>query len=229
MGRFHPLTLDRLDAMLKQPECPACGEMERSTSRYLRALLREGKSADGVWERLQRTWGLCRQHTRGVLAEEPQTAPGADTAALYRRLAEAMLAQAGWGQPRAERLTAPEMRALLKPDGMCLACEQLGEYQRAVVQGLVRTLESNDPPSFREAYFRGDGLCLPHLRPALGVVEDREIANSLARHFLGGIHAITVDPEAFLKAARHVTAASLPASSDACRRAIERFTGRLGS
>lgn len=229
MGRLHPLTLDRLEQMLKHPGCPTCGEMERSTSRYLRALLREHKSADGVWERLQRTWGLCRQHTRGMIAEEPSTSPGVNTAALYRWFAEAMLTRAGWCKPRAERFTAADLRALLKPEGMCLACEQLGEYQRAIVHGLVRTLESNDPPSVREAYFRGDGLCLPHLRLALGTVEDRQIATSLARHFLNGIHAIALDLEAFLASANADPASSTPRSSDASRRAVERFTGRPGS
>jgi hypothetical protein len=164
-----------------------------------------------------------------MLAEEREAAPGANTAALYRGLTEAMLAQPGWGKPRAERLTAAEMRALLKPEGMCLACEQLGEYQRAIVLGVVRTLESNNPPVVREGYFRGDGLCLPHLRLALGAVEDRQIATSLAHQFLGGIQAIAVDLEAFVNAVNAATASSTPASSDACRRAVERFTGRLGS
>src|SRR5438128_1781603 len=158
MAALHPLTLDRLERVLQQAGCPVCNEMERTTSRYLRALIREHKSHDRVWERLQRTWGLCRQHTRGMLAEEPRTLPGVSTATLYHWLAETMLEKA-----TGARLTPAELRVLLKPEGMCLACEQLGEYQRALVQSLVRTLESGDPPSAREAYFRRDGLCLPHL------------------------------------------------------------------
>lgn len=229
MTRLRSVAVDRLEEALRQPGCPACAEMERVTSRYLHALLREHTSGDGVWERVQRTWGLCRQHTRGLLAEEPEPTPGVNTAALYRWLAEAMLAQAGWGKSRAVRLTAAEMRALLKPEGMCLACEQLGEYQRAIVHGLVSALESNNPPLVRETYFRGAGLCLPHLRLALSAVEDRQIATSLARHFLGGIHALAVDLGAFLNAVNATTASSTPASSDPCRRAVERFTGRLGS
>jgi hypothetical protein len=43
-----------------------------------------------------------------------------------------------------------------------------------------------------------------------------------------GIQAIAVELEAFLKMARGDTT-SPPTSSDACRRAVERFTGRLGS
>lgn len=153
--------------------------MESATSRYLRSLIREHKSADGVWGRLQRTWGLCRQHTRGMLAQEPAAVPGLGTATLYRWLAEALL-----GKARRARLRPAEFRTLLKPEGMCLACEQLGDYQRAVVHSLIRMLESVETGAVREAYFQGDGLCLPHLRLGLGVVDDRDTATAVVQHFL---------------------------------------------
>ena len=128
------------------------------------------------------------------------------------------------------RLTPAEFRAVLKPEGMCLACEQLGEYQRALVQSLVRTLEAGDPPSVHEAYFRGDGLCLPHLRLALGVVDDRVTAKSLAEHFLKGIQASAKELEGFLAASTDTTASSpVTAAAEVWMRAVERFSGRLGT
>jgi hypothetical protein len=113
---------------------------------------------------------------------------------------------------------------------MCLACEQLGEYQRAVVRGLVRTLESGDPSSVRAAYFRGDGLCLPHLRLAFGVVDDRDTASALGQRFLKGIESCATGLERVLASSADAATAPPAATPDEVgMRAVERFSGRLGT
>ena len=223
--RLHPLSLDRLVVGLRQPGCPICNQMESATSPYLRSLIREHKNADGVWGRLQRTWGLCRQHTRGMLAQEPSSFPGLGTATLYRWLADALLEKA-----RRSRFTPAEFRTLLRPEGMCLACEQLGDYQRAVVQTLVRALEAREMTAIKKTYFEGEGLCLPHLRLGLGVVDNRETAAALVEHFLKGVEAVARDLETFLASPPAATAAPGEApGAPAWERAVERFSGRLGS
>jgi hypothetical protein len=159
-----------------------------------------------------------------MLAEEPRTVPGVSIATLDRWRAEALLSKAGGA-----RLTPAAFRRLLKPEGMCLACEQLGEYQRVLVRSFARTLEAGDPPSIREAYVAGDGLCLPHLRLALGLMDDRDTANALAQHFLISIRSCATGLERFLAASASPASLS-PASTppDVRMRAVERCSGRLG-
>lgn len=225
---LHPLTLDRLEEALKQSGCPVCFEMDRVTRRYLRALLREHKASDAVWTRLQRTWGLCRHHTRGLLAEEAQSLPGFAAATLYQWLAEALLKQAGWDDSgRWGRLGPAAFRALLKPEGICLACEQLDEYQRSIAQTLVSTLASGEPPGIRDAYLRGDGLCVPHLRLALSVAHHADTERLLTRHFLDRLDALSRELAWFREEVSNGAVAG--AESDVWRRAVERFTGRLST
>jgi hypothetical protein len=55
------------------------------------------------------------------------------------------------------------------PSGRCPACQVLAESEEMLVQTLLATLPQ---PAFREAYMASAGVCLPHLRQALGQVED---------------------------------------------------------
>jgi hypothetical protein len=222
------LVLDDLEEAAKQPGCQVCWEIGHSSRKYFRALLREHRANEGVWESLQRTWGLCRQHTRALLAAEGETVRDFSTATLYRWLGEVLLAKAGWGESETYHLSPRRLRALLRPEGACLACEELGEYQRAVVGSLVRALASGAPSALVDTYFRGDGLCLPHLRLALGLTEYGDTIDQLAAHFLSRIQRLTTELEAFLKAFAQDGLLGEKSQSDVWRRAAERFAGRLG-
>ncbi len=171
---------------------------------------------------------MCRQHTRGLLAEEAQSLPGFSAATLYQWLAEALLKQAGWEDSGRYRVAPAAFRTLLKPEGMCVACEQLGEYQRAIAQALVRTLASGAPPAIHDSYLRGDGLCLPHLRLALGLAHHVDTERLLKKHFLGRLEALSRELADFREGAAS-GAAGEKKGSDAWLRAVERFAGRLGT
>lgn len=224
---LHPLSLARLEAALAQPGCPVCWEMERSSRHYLARVLREHKGSQEVWARLRQNWGLCPPHTRGLLAEEAQTIRGFSAATLYRWLTETLLREAGRLGAGGSRPGRGRFRALLKPSAGCLACQQLGEYERAVTGGLVRTLSSGEPPTVREAYLRGDGLCLPHLRIALDVAEDPDTADLLTEHFCDQLQALAGRLDAFLEAHTADGAVRRTVDPDAWLRAAERFSGRL--
>jgi hypothetical protein len=112
---------------------------------------------------------------------------------------------------------------------MCLACEHLGEYQRALVRGVVRTLESRDPRAVCDAYFKADGFCLPRPRLALGVVDDRATAKSLAEHFLKGIQASATELGRVVAPSTNTSSASAENIPSGLMRAVERFAGRLGT
>lgn len=226
---LHPLTLARLEDALAHPGCPACWRMERSSRNYLRELLREDKGSEKVWERLRQSWGLCLPHTRGLLAEEARTITGFSTATLYRWLTEALLREAGWDGSGGHRSRRRGFRALLEARGACLACQQLGEYERAVIGGLVRTLTSGEPPTVRDAYLRGDGLCLPHLRIALDLTDHPGTIDLLSGRFRDSLRALAVELEVFLQAHTPNGAGQGKSDSDVWVRAAERFAGRLDS
>jgi hypothetical protein len=217
----HPLAVDRLERALRDRGCPVCAELARSTARYLRGVLREHKSAEGVWERLRQTWGLCREHTRGLLAEETRSVPGFSTATLYGWLAQALLHDV--------RRRPAAVRGLVKRDGECLACEQLGAHEQTVVRDLVRLLASGQPATIRETYLAGDGVCLPHLGAALDVADDRETSSLLTEHFLGRLRELVGELEAFREAATRDGSTPANAAPDPWVRAAERFAGKLGA
>jgi hypothetical protein len=224
----HPLTLARLEDAVARPGCPVCWEMERTSHNYLARLLREHKGSEEVWKRLRRSWGLCLPHTRRMLAAEARTIAGFSTATLYRWLAEALLREAGRVGPGRHRGNRRGLRALLKLRADCLACEHLGDYEQAVVGGLVRTLASGEPATVREAYLHGDGLCLPHFRLALDLADRRDAVELLSERFLAGLEVLATELEAFLDAHTPGGADRAKADSDIWLRAAERFAGKLG-
>ena len=137
---------------------------------------------------------------------ETLVARSSRAADLYRRLAGELLRRCDWD--RSDRYTPGHQafRALLKPDGMCPACERINEDQRAMVRAIVSALSA---PEARVVYRTGAGLCLPHLRIALGIVDDPSASSCLVTHFLRGIE-------------------SFVAASGEDRDGIERLTGYLG-
>lgn len=224
---LHPLTLVKLEDALAQAGCPICWDMDRSTRRYLRGLLRADKGAEGVWERLRQNWGLCPPHTQRLLAEEAETIPGFSTATLFRSLIDALLSGARGGGSGRHRLGRRAFRALLRPEGGCLACEQLGDYERAVIGGLVEALTAGRPPEIREMYVHGDGLCLPHLCIALDRAGTSGTADLLRERFQSRLEALAAELEAFVEAHAPNGSRQEKSHSDVWLRAVEQFSGRL--
>ena len=224
---LHPLTLDRLEAALAGPGCPICWEAERSRRHYLRSLLREHKGSEGVWASLRRNWGLCLPHTRGLLAEETRTVRGFSAATLYCWLTDALLEEAARDGSRRRWRSRSRFRDLVEPRGGCLACRQLGAYERAAIGGLVGTLASGEPPSVMTAYVGGPGLCLPHLRVALDLTDHPGTADLLREQVLKRLRALSDELEVFLAAHTPGGPDQGRADFDVWLRAAEQFAGLI--
>jgi hypothetical protein len=181
------------------PHCPVCLEMERRSDAYLSGLAKASKENPAPWEDMLRTWGLCRHHTRVLVAKSSRATE------LYRQLAGELLRRCDWNRFDRYSPGHQAFRALLKPDGMCPACERINEDQRAMVRAIVSALSASEA---RAVYRTGAGLCLPHLRLALGIVDDPSASSCLVTHFLRGIE-------------------SFVAASGEDRDGIERLTGYL--
>jgi hypothetical protein len=225
---LHVLTLDRLEAALARRGCPICAEVDRTSRRYLRGLLREHKASDGVWERLRDRWGLCAAHTREMLGDEARTIRGLSAATLYQWLASDLLRRAGPGTSGWHGLGRRRFRALLVLRGSdCLACEQIGEYERAVATSLIEGLGPAGPPALHVAFERSDGLCLPHLRIALDLGPSPEVFDALAERFLASLDALVLELEQFLSTEATGRERRSPEGAEVWLRAAERFAGRL--
>lgn len=225
---LHALTLTRLEDAVAQPGCPICTIVDHWRRRYLRRLLREDKGHGGVWERHRAVRGLCRDHTRGLIAVEARPMSGFSTAALYQRLIQDLLREAAPGRSPWPLLARRRFRTLLKPAGPCLACEQIAEHQRVEVVGLLDALGSGGRPSLVAAYRRSEGLCLPHLRLALELATDTATFDLLAGQFLGSLDALATGLETFLSSAADDHGAAAPRARPVWFRAVERIAGSLG-
>lgn len=127
--------------------CPVCRYAAEADDRFLTWFALKAHGDHDMITRLRASLGLCPAHTRGLLSQ-----PGADRrlTVVYRYLLQAgvtFLTDATF--PRAD----------------CPACAHRAEAAARAVDVLLDGLEGHD---LRERYRDRDGLCLPHLRDAVG-------------------------------------------------------------
>lgn len=184
------LQFSRWTAALNQTGCPACRIMKDQARRYMITLVREGKSHDEVYMRIQRAWGFCERHAR--LLKEIGPAKLGDgmsptrlcawlLGALSMRLSRA---ERSARTPSSPRTRAPRwlMKKALPGEGTakrleakegCPACEDLSRYERSLLWGLQRLLSpTKGDERIRHSYQASDGLCFAHLRLSVEEIED---------------------------------------------------------
>jgi hypothetical protein len=163
---------DLLEA-LSQEGCPICQLGQRVAEQYLDRLLYENVNDPGLRERIRAARGLCHRHA-WALAEIRGGSLG--IALIYRDVLHAVLQETArdagderrflsWPLPSPEGAAQAER---LMPQGPCPACAQQEEMERIYLHELLRHL---DDPRLRQAYLASAGVCLPHLRRALRLME----------------------------------------------------------
>ena len=191
------LQYSRWTAALKQAGCPACRIMRGEARKYMITLVREGKSHDEVYMRIQGAWGFCERHAR-MLKEIGPAKLGDGMSPT--RLCSWLLGALSMRLSKAERSTrtAPPsgpqmarwiMRKALPGEGIakhtdakggCPACEDLSKYEQSLLWGLQRFLSpTKGDETIRRMYQASNALCLPHLRLALEEVEEPGSADLL--------------------------------------------------
>jgi hypothetical protein len=146
----HMTYYDLSDA-LAQPGCAVCRLVANAVDRYLRGLLHESVNNPGVRERLRASSGFCREHSWQL----QRRGDSLGIAILWRDL----LTQGV--QPENERRRRTDKRR----NRMCPACEIALEAQYRYLETLLEHLEAG---ALRDEYVASAGLCLSHLRAALG-------------------------------------------------------------
>jgi hypothetical protein len=188
------LQYSRWTGALKQAGCPSCRIMKGEAWKYMITLVREGKSHDEVYIRIQRAWGFCERHARMLKEIGPaKLGDGMSPTRLCSWLLGVLSMRLSKGERSTRTASPPKhkmaqwiMRKVLPGEGIakhteakgpCPACEDLSRYERSLLWGLQRFLSpTRGDETIRRMYQGSDALCLPHLRLALEEVEEEASA-----------------------------------------------------
>lgn len=162
---------DLYDAF-RETGCPVCRIATQAVHRYMTSTNYEPVSDPEIRKLFQASQGFCNLHAHQWLDE----AFVLGTAQIYRDVLRATFAdlqgQTFRGRALGQRVGSLLGRSradgsgqgLAGPRGTCPACDVLEETERRLQATLLKGLADQD---FLAAYAASDGLCLPHLRPAL--------------------------------------------------------------
>jgi hypothetical protein len=187
---------DLLDAF-KETDCPVCRLSLRAVSHYIDSVNYDLVNDPGFRSEVVPAWGFCNVHAQQWLHQ----AHPLGTALIYDAVIGRVSAELkrvhyevgfiarvsslfGLGKGQ----TGDTARDNLWPDGQCPICRVREQQERTAVDVIIEGLAE---PPFRGAYQASSGLCLPHLRLALGVAKDQEIFATLRDHTISNYDQIS--------------------------------------
>lgn len=169
--------------------CPVCRIASRNVERYLEATNYDALGDPGIRATLTASTGYCGEHAEQWLS----IAFVLGTATLYRDVLRRLTEELRDVRPRRGNLGG-RVAAVLggQGDGQasvdlgvartpCPACALRQESETSLIRTLVDALEDGEA---RDQYRTSDGLCIPHLRRALGQATRRESFACLRDHAL---------------------------------------------
>jgi hypothetical protein len=170
---------DLRDAMA-QPGCPVCRLKADAVERFLDTLLWENVNDPGARQDIRQARGFCHQHAWQLI--QGGAASGAviimrDVVQNVLRILESARlepAMPGGFLRRTQPAAAAELVAELAPQLSCPACAQAEMVESGLITTLVEGLRGED--GLLQAYRASEGLCLPHLRQALSMARDPDVA-----------------------------------------------------
>ena len=219
--------------------------MKGEARKYITTLVREGKSHDEVYTRIQRAWGFCERHAQMLKEIGPaKLGDGMSPARLCAWLLGALsmrLSKAGQAiptsfSPRRQTFRRIGRKALpgegiakhLEAKGDCPACEDLSGYERSLLWGLQRFLSpTKGNEMIQHLYQTSDGLCFPHLRLTLEEVEEQPSVDFLLQVQEQALTRLSVNLKEYLRKHdyRYTHEAMSDAEATSYLRAIACFVG----
>jgi hypothetical protein len=172
----------------KQPGCPVCLLEKRAVTVYLQTTIRETEDHLAFRNDLRGSLGLCREHTRSMLAFSLNHTMSAVLAyhdvmlSIIQQLRKADL------QPRPHRKLLPSKKLLkavsefetvvqaLSPRLPCSVCTMSNKFTSDVLKELSISLRDDQ---MQKALASSVGLCLSHLRQVFNQVKDLEVCKFL--------------------------------------------------
>ena len=170
-----------LEACL-EPGCPICRLEQRGVERYLDNQFYENVNSPPWRDRLRASHGFCHEHA--WLSVNQRLGDALGFSIIYHDIVNSLIkslhqdASPGRTSRRGSILgQGPEslrdriegVLAALRPKKRCPACEHREELNRDLLSALLEDLRS---PEMMKSLETSEGLCLPHLRLALGSVSD---------------------------------------------------------
>lgn len=165
--------------------CPVCRIASDDVERSLEATNYDALGDPGVRARLTASMAYCEAHAAQWLA----IAFVLGTATLYRDVLRRLQEELEALRPRRE--PAARLAALMRGDreggsvdlgvarAPCPACDLRAEIEGSLVRTLVVSLASDEG---RSRYRTSDGLCVPHLRRAIGQARGKDAFACLRDH-----------------------------------------------
>lgn len=146
--------------------CPICALAVRALERFFSGLVYERVNEPRLRSAIRRASGFCAAH--GVMLREARSALG--IAIIQRDVLRANAARLGQGEARPQRgwresiLGGRGAGDPLRPEALCVACE-MAEEQASHWAGILNQHYADLRPQLQAS----GGLCIDHLRAALGV------------------------------------------------------------
>ena len=166
----------------REPGCPICRLEQQGVERYLDNQFYENVNSPAWRDHLRASQGFCHEHA--WLAVHKRLGDPLGFSIVYHDVINNLLKSL---PDNARSTPAPERRASvlgqgsaslrnrieallnsLVPQKRCPACEYRDELTHSIFAGLVADLPRSE---LTDALQASDGLCLPHLRRALGSVK----------------------------------------------------------
>lgn len=219
----------------RQPGCAACRLEQRAVERFLENQLYENVNSRELRDQLRASLGYCREHA--WLAVDHNLGDALGFAIIYHDVIGAVLKRlehtlspptGGWAG--LQRRISEKMMGMVQsvthaisPQKRCPVCHEQDEITRMIISALVR--EFGDPRMV-EALNASDGLCLPHLRLTLELVQDGPALEKLLSIHHGKLAALHAELAELIRKNDHrFIAEGFGPEGDSWRRAVGKVAG----
>ncbi len=171
------------------PGCPVCALSLRAVSQYMNSTNYDALGDPQIREQFEASLGFCNLHAHQWLDEAFVLGTAQMFRDVIRSVERDLKEQAFRGGGLAARMTSLfgkpggnlSTSPVRQPTRPCPACEVLEETESRLIRTLLKGLTGEQ---FGHAYAGSDGLCLPHLRTALGEATRQEVFDSLRKRAL---------------------------------------------
>lgn len=165
----------------REPGCPVCRLEQQSVDRYLDNQFYENVNSPAWRDHLRASHGFCHEHVWRAVNQRLGDALGFSI--IYHDVVKSLLkllqdheSAGASGRRKSVRDKIEQVLSALKPRKRCPACIHRDQTTRDILSALVGDLHA---PEMTETLQASHGLCLPHLRLALGHVHDALLADTL--------------------------------------------------
>jgi hypothetical protein len=169
----------------RESGCPVCRLEQRGVERYLDNQFYENVNSPTWRNQLRASHAFCHEHA--WLSANKRLGDALGFSIIYHDVVNSLLKQLNEAESAAHvsrrgassgpiRDLIEKALTALSPRKHCPACEQRDQVTRDILSALMEDLRT---PALIQALQDSDGLCLPHLKLALGSAKQSSVSQSL--------------------------------------------------